>query len=150
MNKYILTLLFALATIVGLSSCDKDDDEVVNNEETFVGTWYVESCTGGFAGKTVKYSANEVIIAFDADGKGEVVNNREDGQPFASGTFNYGFKDIEESIFDHEPTTCISFDNYFSLYSFSFDGDKVYLSQEAYDGFGYTLKRIKSLFVSSF
>lgn len=141
MKKQIFSLLLVLAAIVGLSSCNKDDDNVVNNKETFVGTWYVTKLTGGIAEMDLEYGPDEVIVYFYADGKGKVVNNRKDGEPFASGTFTYNLDNKESSR--HISTKCICINGVMSglpLY-YTFDGDKVYLAEDVSDGFCYTLKR---------
>lgn len=117
-----------------------------NNKEDLIGTWHLLSSMGGWSPR-VDYSPGEITVTFTRNGEMKVVNKREGQQPFPTATYKYSFVEIEKSIFTGKPETVLSIDNgspYSVCYSFSFDNEQgvLYLSQEAYDGMGYSLKKL--------
>lgn len=137
-----------LLMLVGLCNCSKDDDysyvtEFSNNndKENLIGTWHILQYYSGWGGSE-EYEAGEITVTFTKNGEMRVVNKREDQRPFSTGTWTYSFVDIERSISTIESRTCISF-GYFFIYSYTFDKGFLYLSQEAYDGDGYTFQKLK-------
>ena len=150
MKKNFLLWMFAmLMLVVGMSSCSSDDDDYNyvqefgdnNNKENFIGTWHLLHYSTGWGIKE-DYEAGEVTVTFTKNGEMQVINKRDDQHPFSTGNMAYYFVDIEKSIFTGEPRTCISF-GYFFTYSYTFDKGFLYLSQEAYDGDGYTFQKLK-------
>ena len=148
---YYLSMSMLLLMLAGLSSCSKDDvrefkDDIQeisnnNNKENFIGSWHVLHHSNGW-GRDEDYEAGEVTVTFTKNGEMQVVNNREDQRPFPTGKMTYSFTDIDKSIFTVGPRTCISF-GFLSTYSYTFDKGFLYLSQEAYDGDGYTFQKLK-------
>ena len=117
-----------------------------NNQEDLIGTWHLLSSMGGWSPK-VDYSPGEKTVTFARNGEMQVVNKKEGQQPFPTTNYTYSFVEIEKSIFTGKPETVLSIDNggsYAELYRFSFDNEQgvLYLSQEAYDGMGYSLKKL--------
>ena len=148
MKYYLLWIGMLLLMLAGLSSCSKDDDYNYvkefsdnNNKENFIGTWHIPHYSNGWGHKE-DYEAGEVTVTFTKNGEMQVINKRDDQHPFSTGNMAYYFVDIEKSIFTGEPRTCISF-GYFFTYSYTFDKGFLYLSQEAYDGDGYTFQKLK-------
>lgn len=131
-----------LLSLTSLSSCsdDYDDNNVVKSE--IIGTWYLVGASDGWGGYK-EYDEGEISITFTPNGEMNVINIREDQQPFATGTRQYHFTDIEESIYTHKPRPAISWG--FLPYSYIFKDEKLELDAEAYDAPGYTLKRKNSL-----
>ena len=148
MKKNLFGLAAVVLMLAGLSSCNKDNDydyvqEFSNNndKENLIGTWHILHYYNGW-GTNEDYEAGEVTVTFTKNGEMQVVNKRDDQRPFATGKLTYSFIDIERSIFTGEPRTCISF-GYFFTYSYTFDKGFLYLSQEAFDGDGYTFQKLK-------
>ena len=117
-----------------------------NNQEDLIGSWHLLSSMGGWSPK-VEYSPGDITVTFTRNGEMQVVNKREGQQPLQTTNYKYSFVEIEKSIFTGKPTTVLSIDNggpSAELYSFSFDNEEgmLYLSQEAYDGMGYSLKKL--------
>ena len=135
-TKAFLWMSLLLLSLTYLSSCSDDDDNVVKSE--IIGTWYLVGASDGW-GHYNEYNEGEITITFTNDGKMQVVNTREDQQPFATGTRQYHFTDIEVSIYTHEPKPAISWGSL--PYSYVFRDGKLELDAEAYDAPGYTLKR---------
>jgi hypothetical protein len=82
------------------------------------------------------------MVTFTNKGQVKVVNNREDQRPIPTSTFTYSFKKIDKSIFTGKPSVVITFNNSSLYYSIDFDQGVLYLSAEAYDAGGYTLKKV--------
>ena len=150
MNKsFLLWMGVVLMMVIGMSSCSSDDDDYNyvqefgdnNNKENFIGTWHLLHYYTGWGIKE-DYEAGEVTVTFTKNGEMQVINKRDDQHPFSTGNMAYYFVDIEKSIFTGEPRTCISF-SYIFTYSYTFDKGFLYLSQEAYDGDGYTFQKLK-------
>ena len=148
MKKNLLWMTMFLLILVGLCNCSKDDDYSYvmdfsnnNDKENLIGTWHILQYYSGWGGSE-EYEAGEITVTFTKNGEMKVVNKREDQRPFPTGTWRYSFVDIEKSIFTGESRTCISF-GYFFIYSYTFDKGFLYLSQEAYDGDGYTFQKLK-------
>ena len=150
MNKsFLLWMGVVLMMVIGMSSCSSDDDDYNyvqefgdnNNKENFIGTWHLLHYYTGWGIKE-DYEAGEVTVTFTKNGDMQVINKRDDQHPFSTGNMAYYFVDIEKSIFTGEPRTCISF-GYFFTYSYTFDKGFLYLSQEAYDGDGYTFQKLE-------
>lgn len=131
-----MSLLFF--TLTGLNSCSEDDDDNNVVESRIIGTWYLVGASDGW-GHYKEYNEGEITITFTPNGEMQIVNEREEQQPLATGTRQYHFTDIEESIYDHEPKPGISWG--FLTYSYYFRDGKLELDAEAYDASGYTLKR---------
>ena len=157
-KKNLFWVGMLLLMLAGASSCNKDDDynSVLelsdynnvqefndNNKENFIGTWHVLHHSSGW-GINDDYDSGEVTVTFTKNGEMIVDNKRDDQRPFPTGTLTYTFVDIEQSIFTGEPRTCIYL-NFLSVsaYSYTFDKGFLYLSQEAYDGDGYTFQKLK-------
>ena len=148
-KNFLLWMGVALMMAIGMSSCSSDDDDYSyvqefgdnNNKENFIGTWHLLHCYKGWGIKD-DYDAGEVTVTFTKNGEMQVINKRDDQRPFSTGNMAYYFVDIEKSIFTGEPRTCMSF-GYFFTYSYTFDKGFLYLSQEAYDGDGYTFQKLK-------
>ena len=147
-KKSLLWISALLLMLAGLSSCSKDDDYSYvqvfsnnNDKENLIGTWHILHYSNGW-GMKEDYEAGEVTVTFTKNGEMQVFNKREDQRPFPTGTSTYSFVDIERSIFTGEPRTCISFGFLFT-YSYTFDKGFLYLSQEAFDGAGYSLRKLK-------
>ena len=149
-KKRVLLLSVLLLTLAGCSNDDESEldgynyvqefrDE--NSKDNFIGTWHVLHHGNGW-GLSEEYEAGEVTVTFTKNGEMQVFNKREDQRPFPTGTSTYSFVDIERSIFTGEPRTCISFGFLFT-YSYTFDKGFLYLSQEAFDGAGYSLRKLK-------
>ena len=129
-------LLFSLAC---LNNCSEDDDDNIVVKSEIIGTWYLVGASDGW-GHYKEYNEGEITITFTPNGEMQIVNTREDQQPIATGTRQYHFTDIEESIYNHEPKRGISWG--FLPYSYVFRDGKLELNAEAYDAPGYALKRI--------
>jgi hypothetical protein len=148
-KNFLLWMGVVLMMVVGMSSCSSDDDDYNyvqefgdnNNKENFIGTWHLLHYYTGWGIKE-DYEAGEVTVTFTKNGDMQVINKRDDQHPFSTGNMAYYFVDIEKSIFTGEPRTCISF-GYFFTYSYTFDKGFLYLSQEAYDGDGYTFQKLE-------
>lgn len=149
-KNYILWISVSLLMLAGCSSDDEtelDDYSYVqefndeNSKDNFIGTWHVLHHGNGW-GLSEEYEAGEVTVTFTKNGEMQVFNKREDQRPFPTGKLAYSFVDIERSIFTGEPRTCISF-GFFFTYSYTFDKGFLYLSQEAFDGDGYTFQKLK-------
>ena len=147
-KNYNLWMGVVLMMVVGMSSCSSDDDYSYvqefgdnNNKENFIGTWHLLHYFTGW-GIQEDYEAGEVTVTFTKNGDMQVINKRDDQRPISTGKSTYSFVDIERSIFTGESRTCISF-GYFFTYSYTFDKGFLYLSQEAYDGDGYTFQKLK-------
>ena len=148
MKKYLYILMSAMLMVMS-AGCSSDDDDYSyvqefsnnNDKENLIGTWHILHYFNGW-GMKEDYEAGEVTATFTKNGEMQVVNKREDQRPFATGKFTYSFVDIERSIFTGEPRTCISFGFLFT-YSYTFDKGFLYLSQEAFDGAGYSLRKLK-------
>ena len=137
MKKSVYFWLCALVlTMAGLSGCSNDDDKF----KDVVGTWYLVSYGNGWGGiKT--YDEGEITVTFTSDGVVRIVNTREDQQPLPTGTRNYSFKKIGQSIYTGESKPGITFDGNF-VYSYDVFEGRLYIPAEAYDGPGYGLKRV--------
>ena len=148
-KNFLLWMGVALMMAIGMSSCSSDDDDYSyvqefgdnNNKENFIGTWHLLHYYTGWGIKE-DYEAGEVTVTFTKNGDMQVINKRDDQRPFSTGNMAYYFVDIEKSIFTGEPRTCMSF-GYFFTYSYTFDKGFLYLSQEAYDGDGYTFQKLE-------
>ena len=149
-KSFIFWMGVALMLAVSMSGCSSDDDSVGgfgnNDKENFIGTWHLLSSMGGWSPK-VEYSPGEITVTFTRNGEMKVINNRESQHPFPTATYKYSFVDIENSICSGKPETVLSIDNgapFANLYSFNFDKEQgmLYLSQEAFDGMGYSLKKL--------
>jgi protein involved in sex pheromone biosynthesis len=148
-KSFLLWMGVVLMMVVCMSSCSSDDDDYSyvqefgdnNNKENIIGTWHLLHYSTGWGIKE-DYEAGEVTVTFTKNGELQVINKRDDQHPFSTGNMAYYFVDIEKSIFTGEPRTCISF-GYFFTYSYTFDKGFLYLSQEAYDGDGYTFQKLK-------
>ena len=148
-KNFLLWMGVVLMMVICMSSCSSDDDDYNyvqefgdnNNKENFIGTWHLLHYYTGWGIKE-DYEAGEVTVTFTKNGEMQVINKRDDQHPFSTGNMAYYFVDIEKSIFTGEPRTCISF-GYFFTYSYTFDKGFLYLSQEAYDGDGYTFQKLK-------
>ena len=73
--KYLSFFLLIICSIFVIS-CDKD--EVMDNESInsgLVGTWNLESSSGGFAGINCQYQTGEVVLVFDEEDNLIVSNN---------------------------------------------------------------------------
>lgn len=148
MKKFIFIMMSAML-IASSAGCSSDDDDYSyvqefsnnNDKENLIGTWHILHYFNGW-GLKEDYEAGEVTVSFTRNGEMQVINKREDQLPFATGKSTYSFVDIEKSVFTGEPRTCISF-GYFYTYSYTFDKGFLYLSQEAYDGDGYTFQKLK-------
>ena len=138
-TKAILWMSLLLFSLACLSSCNEDDDDnnVVKSE--IIGTWYLVGASDGW-GHYKEYKEGEITITFTTNGKMQIVNKREDQQPLATGTRQYHFIDIEESIYNHEAKRGISWG--FLPFSYVLRDGKLELDAEAYDAPGYSLKRI--------
>lgn len=141
-KKSLLWLSAFLLMLAGCSSDDYVQEFGSNDKENFIGTWHMKSYSSGWGG-TQEYDAGEITVTFTKKGKVKVVNKREDQSPIPTNTYSYTFVDIERSIFTGEPRTCISISFVHSPFSYSFDKGFLYLSQEAYDGFDYSLQKVK-------
>ena len=138
-KSVFLWMSLLLLTLTGLSSCSEDEDDNNVAKSEIIGTWYLVGASDGW-GHHEEYNEGEITITFTKNGEMQIVNTREDQQPFATGTRQYHFTDIEESIYDHEPRPGISWG--FLPYSYVFRDGKLELDAEAYDAPGYSLKRI--------
>ena len=138
-KSVFLWMSLLLLTLTGLSSCSEDDDDNNVVESGIIGTWYLVGASDGW-GHDKEYKEGEITITFTTNGEMQIVNKREDQQPLATGTRQYHFTDIEESIYDHEPRPGISWG--FLPYSYVLRDGKLELDAEAYDAPGYSLKRI--------
>lgn len=73
--KYLPFLMLTICAIF-ITSCDKDE---INDNETInsglVGTWNLESSSGGFAGISCQYQIGEVVLVFDEEDNLIVTNN---------------------------------------------------------------------------
>ena len=152
-KNFLLWMGVVLMMVIGMSSCSSDDDDYNyvqefgdnNNKENFIGTWHLLHYYTGWGIKE-DYEAGEVTVTFTKNGEMQVINKRDDQHPFSTGNMAYYFVDIEKSIFTGEPRACMSFGfctAYLSPYSFTFDKGFLYLSQEAYDGDGYTFQKLE-------
>jgi hypothetical protein len=145
----VLAAMMVVALPFMVAACSSDDDDYSyvqefgdnNNKENFIGTWHLLHYYTGWGIKE-DYEAGEVTVTFTKNGDMQVINKRDDQRPFSTGNMAYYFVDIEKSIFTGEPRTCISF-GYFFTYSYTFDKGFLYLSQEAYDGDGYTFQKLE-------
>ena len=138
-TKVFLWMSLLLLSLTCFSSCSNDEDEDNNvGKSEIIGTWYLVGASDGWGGYE-EYDEGEITITFTEDGKMQIVNTREDQQPFATGTRQYHFTDIEESIYTHGSRPAISWG--FLPYSYVFRDGKLELDAEAYDAPGYTLKR---------
>ena len=144
----IFWMCAAFMSVAGLTSCsDSDDEDVIfvkdynNYKSAIVGTWYLTSSSSGWGGLT-DYNVGEIMVTFTNKGQVKVVNNREDQRPIPTSTFTYSFKKIDKSIFTGKPSVVITFNNSSLYYSIDFDQGVLYLSAEAYDAGGYTLKKV--------
>ena len=148
-KNFLLWMGVALMMAIGMSSCSSDDDDYSyvqefgdnNNKENIIGTWHLLQYYTGWGIKE-DYEAGEVTVTFTKNGDMQVINKRDDQHPFSTGNMAYYFVDIEKSIFTGEPRTCMSF-GYIFTYSYTFDKGFLYLSQEAFDGDGYTFQKLK-------
>ena len=148
MRKSMIFWMFAaVLTITGLTSCSDDDDfyekDYNNYKSAIVGTWYLVYHYSGWGGIT-DYNVGEITVTFTKKGEVKVVNKREDQRPIPTSTFPYSFKKIERSIFTGEPATVITFNDSSLYYSINFDNGVLYISSEAYDGYGYALKKMSN------
>ena len=141
-------LLWLSVFLLMMAGCSNDDDYNYvqefsdnNNKEILIGTWHLLHYSNGWGTKE-NYEAGEVTVTFTKNGEMQVFNKRDDQRPFRTGTLTYSFVDIEKSIFTGEPRTCISF-GFPLTYSYTFEKGFLYLSQEAYDGDGYTFQKLK-------
>ena len=138
-KSVFLWMSLLLLTLTGLSSCSEDEDDNNVVESGIIGTWYLVGASDGW-GHYKEYKEGEITITFTTNGEMQIVNKREDQQPLATGTRQYHFTDIEESIYNHEPRPGISWG--FLPFSYVFKDGKLELDAEAYDAPGYSLKRI--------
>ena len=138
-TKAFLLMSLLLLSLTCLSSCSNDDDDNNAGKSEIVGTWYLVGASDGW-GHYKEYKEGEITITFTINGEMQIVNMKEDQQPLATGTRQYHFTDIEESIYDHEPRPGISWG--FLPYSYVLRDGKLELDAEAYDAPGYSLKRI--------
>ena len=134
------SLLWLSALLLMLAGCNGDDYS--NDKDNFIGTWHMMSYSSGWGGSR-KYDAGEITVTFTQKGKVKVVNKREDQSPIPTNTYSYTFVDIERSIITGEPRTCIRISFGHCPFSYSFDKGFLYLSEEAYDGFDYSLQKVK-------
>ena len=146
MMKNKVLWICALLMIIGISSCSNDDGVVSsdNDGKNIIGTWLLVSSSGGWAPE-VEYEPGEITLTFTGDGKVKVDNRREGYYPFTPGIYNYSFEQIERSIFSGEPETVLLIEGSSSLsnyYSLTYEKDLLHLSEQAYDGMCYTLKKI--------
>lgn len=138
-SKVFLWVSLLLFSFTCLSSCSEDEDDSYADKSGIIGTWYLIGASDGWGGYK-HFDEGEITITFSQNGEMKVVNTREDQQPLATGTRQYHFTDIEESIYNHEPRPGISWG--FLPFSYVFRDGKLELDAEAYDAPGYSLKRI--------
>ena len=138
-TKVFLWMSLLIFGLTCISSCNEDEDDNNVVESGIIGTWYLVGASDGW-GHYKEYKEGEITITFTTNGKMQIVNKRGDQQPFATGTRQYHFTDIEESIYDHEPRPGISWG--FLPFSYVLRDGRLELDAEAYDAPGYSLKRI--------
>ena len=136
-TKVFLWMSILLLTLTGLSSCSEDEDDNNVVESGIIGTWSLVGASDGW-GHYKEYKEGEITITFTTNGEMQIVNKREDQQPFATGTRQYHFTYIEKSIYDHEPKPGISWG--FLPFSYVLRDGKLELDAEAYDAPRYSLK----------
>ena len=126
-----------------INSADKNNDDsnftFDNYREDIIGTWQLVCSSGGWTPR-VNYEPGEITLTFKGNGEVEVVNKRENSGTFPSGTYDYSFVTIERSIFTGEPETVMLLD--LGYYSFNYEDGLLHLSEQAYDGGGFTIKKI--------
>ncbi|MBK9934595.1 MAG: hypothetical protein IPP61_01525 [Cytophagaceae bacterium] len=108
-------------------------------QPALVGTWKWVITQGGIAGLTIKPDeSNQKKLVFDKDGNMTFVVNGKNTQ-----TIKYEAK-TGKSITSTEQVPLIVFPGEESMnWSYSIDGDSLYLFEEVYDGFGHTYVREK-------
>lgn len=136
-----------LATCMLTASCSSDDeysyvDEIneANIKESIIGTWHLLAYNNGW-GDIHEYGAGEITVIFKENGEMTVVNKTGDNYPIPTATFSYSFVNIEKSIYNHEPAVGLLFNGL--VYSCSFSKGLLHISAEAYDGPGYSLKKLQ-------
>ena len=143
MKKSMIFWMFAaVLTITGLTSCSDDDDfyeKDYNYKSAIVGTWYLVYHSSGWGGIT-DYNVGEIIVTFTNKGEVKVVNNGI--SPVSTSTYTYSFHKIPKSIFTGISATVITFNDSSSYYYINFSNGVLYISEEAYDGSHYALKRM--------
>ena len=146
MRKALLLRLIAIMMAMGaLCGCgDNDSDRPLGGvRKELIGTWCITSAFSGWGGMT-EYEAGDVTVTFTGNGEARSVNRRDDQRPVTTGTRSYELIIIESSIFTHEPVTAIVFSGpewTSQPFTLNFVEGSLHLSQEAFDGIGYTLRR---------
>jgi hypothetical protein len=105
------------------------------SEETIVGKWKLVGSSGGITGGG-RIPIPHMTVEFTNDGK---VTWYEDGEPIWVSWYSTG---VEKTIFSLDPLPVIQLSDGF-VYAYSFpDSDTLVLSEDAYDGFTDTYRRI--------
>lgn len=88
--------LLAILSVVFLFSCNQtDDDIIIPEEETVIGTWNLKNVSGGLIGINIDYTEGEVSWKFQSDNtliieKNIITTGPEDiYSGLASGTYSY-------------------------------------------------------------
>lgn len=142
MRKAIFALSLLIMAAFAFNACSSDDDDA-NEATNILGRWNMLSYGGGWS-PIIKLQPGDVIVTFLADGyfKVECKPGVKPAFPFTEGKHTYQFTKLERSIFgDHCSNWMLIDGDDIELYAIDFYDGILSLSQEAYDGNGFSFVR---------
>ncbi len=142
---FLTLMLLAVTMLAGCNDTGVIDEPVENTKKSMVGVWQLLNYNGGFTGQSVDIEPGDVTITFAEDGEMKVDKQTELQVPFPSGTTTYSFVEIERSIFTGKPRRVLAIGTpspWRMYYSYTFQEGMLVLSEEAYDGYSYVLRKV--------
>jgi len=145
MKRFFIYLLLVISPLT-LSLVGCSDDDYTSN--SVVGLWEMTGYRNGWMSLQI-VEEGDIIVEFTKNGKVKTQNKDVSPYPFDKNcTCKYAITKIERSIFTGKPgkvikITDVNAPKWSYFFSYSIDNDTLYLSQEAYDGWGYIFKRLR-------
>ena len=145
MKKVFIYLLVVFSPLV-LSLVGCSDDDYTSN--SIVGLWEMTGNRNGWIPLQI-VEEGDIVVEFTKDGKVKTLGKDEGPHPFnKNSTCVYSIVKIERSIFTGQSGKAVKITDknapkWSYFFSYSFSNDSLFLSQEAYDGWGYVFKRLR-------
>ena len=145
MKKVYIYLLVVFSPLV-LSLVGCSDDDYTSN--SIVGLWEMIHYRNGWIPLQI-VEEGDIVVEFTKDGKMKTLCKDEGPHPFnKNSTCRYSIVKIERSIFTGKSSDAVKITDenapeWSYFFSYSIYNDTLYLSQEAYDGWGYGFKRLR-------
>ena len=148
-KSFLLWMIAMLMLSVGMTGCSSDDDGIDfesldDNHKNIIGEWQLVNYYSTWV-LTTDVEPGEVTLTFNKNGVVRINNNDNKYAFFhPTGSYEYYFKEVMPD-YAKEPRTILVIDSNFLIsdYGFYYDNDLLILSDRAYDGFNYRLKKVE-------